>query len=263
MAMEIAGGKPKYELQLVVETFLILEKILEAKGGLALTDICQCTRITKNKAFRILTTLIQSGILEKDKRSVYNIGITSIENAHRILSKNSSLDKSRLIMESLSKNINEAVYFAKYTGSTLVLVDFIDCCQPIKAASFVGAEFTLPPVTCGTTVAKIGDITVDTECLSSEITTVSVPYVSELGVEIGALIVLAPTYRMTNQRIKTEIVPELRAMQAQQAHLLGISQERERLMPVDPPSRFGYAKFSPLVTAISTKKSSAVVAARR
>ena len=254
-----AGGKQKYELQLVVETFLIVEKILEANSGLGLTDICKCARITKNKAFRILATLIQCGILEKDERCVYKIGITSIENAHRILAKTSSLDKPRLIMEGLAGKINEAVYFAKYNGSEAVLVDFIDCCQPIKAASFVGAAIALPPATRGTTVAKIGDISVDTECLSSEITTVSVPYISELGVEVGSLVVLAPTYRMTQQRIKTEIVPALRdAVQAQQLYLYGSSSERERFLPVSPPSWLEYASYTHLVSALSAKNSTTV-----
>jgi DNA-binding IclR family transcriptional regulator len=234
MAVVKAGEKQKYKLQLVVETFLMVEKILEATGGLGLAQICQCTQITKNKAFRILATLIQCGILEKDERSNYKIGITSIQNAHKILANASSLDKVRLIMESLSKVINEAVYFAKYNGTETVLIDFADCCQPIKAASFIGAAIQLPPVTRGTTVAKIGDIIVDTDGLSSEITTVSLPYFNGAEVAIGALVILAPTYRMTPYRIITEIVPALRdVMQCQQSQSHYSLQER--LLPVVLP----------------------------
>jgi DNA-binding IclR family transcriptional regulator len=245
MAVVKAVDNQKYELKLVVETFLILEKILEAQDGLALTEVCKCTHISKNKAFRMLATLIQCGILEKDERGNYKLGNTSIENAHRILAKSSSLDRARLMMESLAKIINEAVYFAKYSGPEAVLVDFIDCCQSIKAASFIGAAIQLPPVTCRTTVAKIGDITVDTEGLSSEITTVSMPYTSEQGVEMGALVVLAPTYRMTPHRITTEIVPALRdVMQRPQLQLHDSLQGR--VVPVFPPVWFQEGRLKQL-----------------
>lgn len=249
--------KQKYELQLIVETFLILEKILDAKGGLALTEICQCTQITKNKAFRILTTLVQCGILEKDTRSNYKIGITSIEYAHRILAKESSLDRIQSIMENLSKKINEAVYFAKHNGYETVLVNYVDCCQPIKATSFVGAKLHFPTVARGTTVAVIGDITVDTEGQFADITTVSRPFFNGDGVAIGALVVLAPTYRMTPQRIKTEIVPALRdVMLCQKVPLYDSSQEG--LVLIFPPAEHEYSKYSHLAPEISTKRSKAV-----
>lgn len=252
MAEAKTCNKQKYELTIVVETFLILEKILEAKGGLGLAQIYQSTAISKNKSFRILATLIQCGILDKDEKNNYKIGITSIQNAHKILSKASILDSARFSMECLSKVINEAVYLAKYTGSEAVLVDFIDCCQPIKATSFVGAVLQIPFVTHGNTVAKIGDIAVDTDGLSAEVTTVSMPYTNEYGVEIGALVVLAPTYRMTPHRIKTEIVPALRDVMLHKQLSLNDSLQ-EKFLSLLAPSGREYAKYPHLVAGMSTK----------
>ncbi|MDD2735685.1 MAG: helix-turn-helix domain-containing protein [Desulfuromonadaceae bacterium] len=234
MAAEKAGNEQKYELRLVVETFLMLEKVLSARGGISLTEICQCTKITKNKAFRILATLVQCGILEKDERNNYSIGITSIENACRILGKEEPLDKVKTCMERLSKATNEAVYFAKKSGSKVVFVDFVDCHQSIRATSFVGTSLRLPVSVRFpryTTASTIGNITVDTESLSSEITTVSLPYVNKLGAVIGALVVLAPTYRMSLYRIKTEIVPALRDITQRQMTLLHDSAE-PRFVPL-------------------------------
>ncbi|MDD2733871.1 MAG: helix-turn-helix domain-containing protein [Desulfuromonadaceae bacterium] len=248
MAAEKAGNKQKYELQLVVETFLMLEKILSARGGISLTEICHCMKITKNKAFRMLATLVQCGILEKDEGSNYNIGITSIENAHRILAKAESRDKVRSCMKRLSKATNEAVYFAKKSGSNAVFVDFVDCQQPIKAASFVGMSLRLPVAVrfpSGTTASNIGIITVDTESLSSEITTVSLPYVNGLGAVIGTLVVLAPTYRMSLYRIKTEIVPALRDITQRQLTLLHDSEEM-RFVPLFPHSGREFARYPQL-----------------
>lgn len=251
MEMVKAEDKQKYELQLIIETFLILEKIFEAKGGLALTEICQSVHITKNKGFRMLSTLIKCGILEKDERSKYNIGIASFENAHKILAKSTSLDKARTIMENLAKVLNEAVYFAKHTGHEAVFVDFADCRQPIKATSFVGAVTQLRRITYSATVAKGGDITIDTDSLSAEVTTVSMPFFNEIGVEVGSLVVLAPTYRMTPHRIETEIIPALRnALQLQKVQLH--DSEQVRLLPVFSLAGRNYAEHPHIVPGMST-----------
>lgn len=249
-----AGDKQKYKLQLIIETFLILGKIYEAKGGLTLTEICQSMHITKNRGFRMLATLIQCGMLEKDDRSNYKIGIASIKYAHKILAKAASLDKARPMMANLAKTINEAVYFAKYIGPEAVLVDFVDCCQPIKSSSFVGAATQRQRVTHGASVAKTGDITIDTGGLSAEITTVSMPYFNEHGVDIGSIVVLAPTYRMTPNRINTEIIPALRdVMQHQQVQ--SHDSEQVRLLPV-LLSHAGreYAKYPHLVPGMRAKR---------
>jgi len=253
MAVVQVFEKKKYELRLVVETFFIIEKILEAKGAVGLTQICHSTQIPKNKAFRMLATLVQCGILEKDERSNYKLGVTSIENAHKILARESLSERPRLIMESLSRVINEAVYFAKYDGFEAVLVDFVDCCQPIKATSFIGVAIPLPLESRSTTVTKIGDINVETNGLFAEITTVSVPFVNGKGVEIGALVIVAPTYRMTQYRIKTEIVPALRDAlphhNSQTYHSL-----QEILLPMVKPARREYSSFNHLVPERSTFK---------
>lgn len=252
MAIVKEGAKQKYELQVVVETFLILEKILDARGSLSLTEICQSTHISKNKAFRMLTTLVQCGILEKDEQNSYKIGITSIENARRILAKPSSLDKAHLMMESIAGTVNEAVYFAKYNGLEAVLVDLVDCCQPIKAVSFVGAALQR-----GTIVTKTSNITVDIGGLSAEVITVSMPYVNDQGVEIGALVVLAPTYRMSQNRVKAEIIPVLRGvMQRQHMQLREIL--AENILTVYPPTGREYTRYPHLVVGTSTNRSKTV-----
>lgn len=254
MAIVKAGDKQNYELLLVVETFLILEKILESEEGLALTEISKSTKISKNKAFRMLATMTQCGILEKDNQSKYKVGVTSIDYAHKTLTMASSMDKVRFMMGNIAKTINEAVYFAKYNGTEAVLFDFIDCCHTIKAVSFIGATIQLPPVTHDTITAKIGDITVDIGSLSDEITTVSIPYINGAGVAKGALVVVAPTYRMTPQRIKVEIVPALRdGMQHQHQQSDEILQER--FVPLLSPAGREYAAYPRLISGRFTNSS--------
>lgn len=223
MAAVKAENPRKYELNNVIEAFTLISRILDANNGIGLTQLSDCTHYSKNKTFRLLTTLERCGIVEKDQQNNYSIGFATIGIAHKIMTKATALNNVRPYMEGLAKVVNEAVYFAYYTAGEAVLADYADCCHPVKAASFVGKAIQLPGSSramSGSNVAMIGDITVDAGGLSLDITTVSMPFINDRCVEVGALVVLAPTFRMSLERIKTEIVPALReVMQRQQLHL--------------------------------------------
>lgn len=172
----------RYELKNVVEAFAIIGRMLDADNNLGLVQLSNSMRFSKNKTFRLLSTLEGCGLVEKDLNNKYNIGITTIGIAQKIMAKAPVMDKVQTCMEELSKVINEAVYFAYYTADEAVLVDYVDCCHPIKATSFIGKAIQLPGninyVLCGNRVSKIGDISVDVGGLNSEITTVSIPFVN-------------------------------------------------------------------------------------
>ena len=119
----------------------------------------------------------------------------------------------------------------------------------------------LPAITSGTTAAKTGVVTVDTGGLSAEVTTVSIPYNNEHGVEIGALVVLAPTYRMTPNRIKTELIPVLNdAMQRQHVQIHDSFQDKS--VPLSPAVGREYAKYPHLVSGTSNNRCDTAWAAR-
>jgi hypothetical protein len=124
-------------------------------------------------------------------------------------------------MELLAKTTTEAVYFACYMAGEALLVDYVDCMHPVKAASLVGKVLPLSSsakvVKKGKSAATLADVTVDVGGLDSDITTVSMPFTNDLGVEIGLLVVLAPTFRMSRERIETEIAPALKEVMRRQA----------------------------------------------
>lgn len=250
MAAVKAEGPRKYELNAVVDAFRLIAKILEVNGSIGLTQLSGIMRLSKNKTFRLLTTLNQCGLVEKSQQNNYSIGLASIGLAHRIMTKASLMNNIRPYMEELVKVVNEAVYFARYHAEEAVLVDFVDCHQPIKATSFVGKAIRHPIstrlVTRDCSVAMIGDIAVDVGSLNPDITTVSIPCLVTNGMNMGALVVLAPTYRMPLERIKTEIVPALRdVMQRQQLQFF--DSEQDRLLPSSPPVERDYGKYSHIV----------------
>lgn len=256
----------KYKLNNVIEAFTIIAGILDANSGIGLTQLSNFTHYSKNKTFRLLSTLEGCGIVEKDQQNNYIIGFATIGIAHRIMAKTTALDKIRPYMEGLAKAINETVYFAYYTGGEAVLADYVDCCHPVKAASFVGKAIQLPDsannILSGNNVTMIGDVTVDTGGLNLDITTVSKPFINNKGVDVGALVVLAPTFRMPLERIKTEIVPALRKiMQRQQLKLPNSA--LDIFLPLDHPVELDYDRYSALVEKMTIKSDKALGSVRR
>lgn len=203
-----------YEISNVIEAFTVINKLLESNENLGLTQVCKKTKYSKNKTYRLLLTLEQCGVIEKDLQGNYHIGVAAIGIAHKIIAKSSVLDTVRPLMKSLVKVFNEAVYFAHYSAGEAVLVEFNDCCHSVKVTSLIGATIPLSNNSelniSGQNIAKIGDITVDVGGVNPDVTTVSIPFDNYKGLEIGAIVVLAPTFRMSLDRIKAEIVPALR-----------------------------------------------------
>jgi IclR helix-turn-helix domain len=185
MALIKSKCVPKYKLNNVVEAFTIISNMLDANGNLGLTQLSDDTLISKNKTFRLLSTLEQCGIVEKNEKSTYKIGMATIGIARKIMAKTSLLDSVRPYMEGLANDVNEAVYFACYIAGEAMLVDYADCCHSVKATSFVGKVLLLPDVSNldihGVSLSKTGDITVDVGGLDPDITMVSMPFLDDKG----------------------------------------------------------------------------------
>lgn len=98
MALVKAKRTRDYTLNNVVEALSVFSIILDANVNLGLTQLSDYTLFTKNKTFRLLTTLMQCGLVEKDQQGNYSIAITSIGIARKILAKTTVLDNVRIPM---------------------------------------------------------------------------------------------------------------------------------------------------------------------
>jgi DNA-binding IclR family transcriptional regulator len=197
-----------YELQSVNQAMDLIDALIAAREGLTLSQMSRSFGLSKNKIFRILSTLEQRGLVEKDRDCQYRLGVTAFGTAHRILSSQSILDHARPIMIELAAKLNEAVYLATMLGPEAMFQEMIDCRQPIKIESFVGSRFSIPAIAF-TGIAsesfEVKGLPVYVSELNEEVTTVSAPLMNDSGKVTGALVVLAPTFRMPVDRIRSEI----------------------------------------------------------
>lgn len=212
----------RYELNSFVEAFTIINKLLDSKTNLGLTQLSNGIRCSKNKTFRLLTNLEYFGFVEKDPQCRYTIGVAAHEMARKITSKNTSVDCIRPYLKDVTDLINESTYYANIVEKELLLVGFADCSRLVRVASLVGKSVKFPSVSADSAQSKsldvIGDIMLTTEGFGPDVTAVIAPIDCRVGTGQGAFVVVAPTCRMQIERIKTEIVPALRAVM--QLHLL-------------------------------------------
>jgi DNA-binding IclR family transcriptional regulator len=213
-----------YELQSVNQAMDLIDALIAARDGLTLSHMSRSFGLSKNKIFRILSTLEQRGLVEKDRDCQYRLGITAFGTAHRILSSQSMLDHARPIMIELAARLNEAVYLATMLGTEAMFQEMIDCRQPIKIESFVGSRFSFPDVAFTGSASEsfhVEGLPVYVAEQNEEVTTVSAPLSDDSGTITGALVVLAPTFRMPAERIRSEIAAPVSAAAQQLSLKLG------------------------------------------
>lgn len=211
----ITDNSRRYEMSNLAEAFTILDIILKTRDSLGLTQLCNCTGFPKNKTFRLLATLEQSGFVERDLQCNYGIGAAALATAQRIITKSATLDTVMPYMRELAGIINESVYFGHYEHGEVVLVDYAPCSQMIQTASFVGRTYKLSErvsATSGNTAGYIGEISVDPGGLDPDVTAITALVFDAQGTGIGALMVIGPSFRMTLERVKSKIVPAFRSV---------------------------------------------------
>lgn len=208
------NGKP-YELQCVSQTLALFDVLSKAGEMPTLSQLSRSVGISRNKMFRLLATLEQHGIVEKSGEGWYRFGDMAFVLARRIIVSESIMDHARPIMTELAGRLGESVYLAtnKEDGVAL-LQDMVACRQPVRTASFIGAAFPLPCQGGALALAKSNPVkypgvSVDVGGLDSEVTTVSALVRDSRNSTCGALVVLAPTFRTSTERIRSEIAPAL------------------------------------------------------
>jgi len=205
--------KNRYSVNSIVNAFTILCTIFESDTSLSLSQLFTESAISKNNTFRILSTLENIGVVEKDKQGNYCIGPSTLVGAYKMLSKFSSMEIDRIAMVDLSKSIDEAVYLTKKIKGSETFIDMVDCSRTVKAKSFVGRAFAGPKLntTSGQSgnVEVIQGVTVCIGALDPDITTVSIEIASYGGQATGSLVVLAPSFRLPLATIKAEVIPAL------------------------------------------------------
>lgn len=238
--------KSVYTVQVVQKAFDVLEIISECPTEVSLQTIAAQVGMTRNKVFRIATTLCESGLVEQDPLSGnYRLGVTSFSLAQKVVAHSSIINHAHPVIEGLARKHDEAVYMAVIRGDDVLFLDMADCNQQIKAVPLLGKQFPFFTNAAGKVMkalestelidwlknikrGKYKSIT-DTEKLASElqeiranggvavecgglgegICSIAVAVKDYAGHVIGAITILGPSFRMFQDRIENELIPSL------------------------------------------------------
>ncbi|SNB46323.1 IclR family transcriptional regulator [Geobacter sp. DSM 9736] len=248
-----------YTVQSVDKALDILDILSEGSIHATLQNLSDRLGISRNKTFRLLATLENRGLVERDPLSgIYHLGLATVEVAHRFINSASIIRYAHPVMEGLARKHDEAVYMTVMKGDEVLFLDMVDCGQQIKAAPFLGKRFPFFTNAAGKVIkslesrdlleklfkrgrekkklpdlvaleSELNDIrekgvAIESGGLGEGIITVAVAVRDYAGKVIGALTMLGPSFRMVTERVENEIIPSLR----EQAELLSM--------------KFGYAR---------------------
>lgn len=238
--------KGVYTLLTVHRAFEILEYLSESPSDTTLQTIAAKVSMTRNKAFRLLATLTEDGLLEQDTPSgSYRLGIHAFSLAQKLVRNSNVISLAHPVIEHLAKKHDEAVYMVVFKGDDVLFLDMADCDQKIKAVPLIGQTFPFFTNAAGkvmkalesaesiewltnkkrnkkkniadheglmaefTEIRKNGGVAVDMGGLGEGINSVAVAVKDYAGQVIGAITILGPSFRFLKDRIENEIIPSL------------------------------------------------------
>ncbi|BCS52516.1 IclR family transcriptional regulator [Geobacter sp. SVR] len=239
-------GNSIYTVQIVTKAFELLELLSAHQGPADLPHLAAKAGMTRNKAFRILMTLCEKGLIERDEvTGCYELGYSSVSLAQKMLKHSSVINLAHPVMENLARRHDEAVYMTVIKGDDVLFLDMVDCEQQIKAVPLVGRKFPFFTNASGKVIKALesreliewlsskkqgkakkvpdpeklasellviranGGVATDCNGLGDGINSVAVAIKDYAGKVIGAITLLAPSFRMVQERMENEIVPSL------------------------------------------------------
>lgn len=232
------GEKGLYSVQSVVKAIDLLEALAQSDNSLSIAVIEKRLGLNHNKVARLLTTLEAKGLIEKDTLAgTYNLGLQALEMAQHILKSDNLIRLAHPIMVELARKLDEAVYITVANNDEVLFLDMVDCIHKIKAADMVGRRFPFFTNAAGKVLKSVTSIdifgrgrnkkatkdypmleaeldeirrkgvAVDFNGLGEGICTVAVVIRDYAGKVVGALTMLAPSFRMLQDRLEKEVIP--------------------------------------------------------
>lgn len=253
--------KGTYSVQSVLKAFDLLEVLAAEDSVATIPLLTKRLDLSRNKVFRLLATLEDKGLIERDEPTgTFRLGIYAFEMAQHILKSANLIRLAHPVMEELARKHDEAVYMTVMNNDEVLFLDMVDSFQQIKTTAMVGKRFPFFTNAAGKAIKamsstdmlerlgkrranlngitdikkletelrdiRLSGVAVDFGGLGEGICAVAVAIKDYAGKVVGALTMLAPSFRMLQERLETEIIPSM--------------QESAEILSM----KFGYAKTS-------------------
>jgi len=224
--------KESYTIQSVENALDVLEALGEGPEDIRISNLSNRLGLNKTSVFRLLATFERRGYVEKEGQSgTYRLGLTAYEIGQKFLQRMELLRKAKPLMERLAHTCDEAVYLAVPRDDQVLFLDMVDTSQQVKTVPLVGQRFPLKETAAGKAILATSPTCssqtlvkltpdesrsiierggcIDHGVLGEDISSVAVPIAAPNDAHLGALVVVAPDFRMDAGRIQSKILPQL------------------------------------------------------
>lgn len=229
-------GKDSYSIQSVDNALDVLEALCDEEGDeVRISRLSERLGMNKTSVFRHLATFESRGYVEKEQKSGrYRLGLSAYEIGQKLLSRMGLLRKAKPVIESLVRSCNEAIYLVVPRGNEVLLLDMVDTTQQVKIISLLGNRYPMVGPSAGrvilahsafhkgncsledlapldTELSKIKDrgCCVDIGTFGEGISSLATPLIDAEGNVPGSLCMVGPEFRLTSEKIESDLLPSL------------------------------------------------------
>lgn len=236
----IKREREAYSVQAVIKAIELLEILSSEQEHATIPVLASKLGLSRNKVFRLVATLEAKGLVERsDDSNSFHLGIQAFEMAQHILKSASLIRMAHPVMEELARKLDEAIYITVANNDDVLFLDMVDSLQQIKAIDMVGKRFPCFSNAAGKVIKSLNapeflsrgkrrrdipDIkaleeelqeirtrgfAVDFNGLGEGVCAVAVAIRDYAGKVVCALTLLAPSFRMIQERLDKEVIPSM------------------------------------------------------
>jgi DNA-binding IclR family transcriptional regulator len=239
--------KSEYVIQSVSHALDLMEQFCRGGDEIGVTELSKRLKLHKNNVFRLLATLESHGYVEQNKATEnYRLGLKCLQLGHTYAEQTGFLPQARAVLRELARACGESCFVAVRRGAAVVPLEFVEGDNSVRVVSLLG---TLMPLYCtaagriclafdgdgevrdGLTeklerftdktvvdrhriadaVKEVGTAgyAVEHGEFMDDLASVAVPIQDYTRALVGTLGVAGPSYRMTEEHVRKQIVPLL------------------------------------------------------
>lgn len=227
-----AKGKDSYSIQSVDNALDLLEALADEGDEVLTSRLGERVGMNKTSLFRYLATFENRGYVEHVKGSgKYRLGPSAYEIGQKFLSRMGLLREARPVMEKLVRECDEAAYIVVRRDSDALFLDMVDTSQQVKIISLAGKRYPVDVPAAGKILLAYGkekgeraadagmmdELTrihrqgycFDRGTIGDGITSIAVPLFGSGGKLQASLCFVGPDFRMSQERIESQLLPRL------------------------------------------------------
>jgi IclR family KDG regulon transcriptional repressor len=126
-------------VQSVERTFDILEVLSHEKEGLGLTDIGKKVGLHKSTVFRLLSSLVEKGYIDKNPKTAnYRLSLRFVELCSTFLNNLELKTEALPFLKKLASLTTQAVYFAILDGWEAIYIEKVETFESIRKYDIIG-----------------------------------------------------------------------------------------------------------------------------